>query len=196
MLPLLVELLFERSEALVMGLPGSKVAFEFLMELLHLGGQGGRSLLAASAVSAFALQFGGGSCQGRDGGAEAAFELKELILQDRLTCARRGRRGGGLRVLGLGAPEVFGAPGQALLQFVEAGVRIGWSRLCGGSPRRDFILAWRHPRGQDRGLRCNRWGGGWRLGLGSWFGRGSLEDVRDALKGERCGYPCPGWPWG
>ena len=242
MLPLLAELLFELREALVIHLLRGEVVFELLMELLHPGGQGGGALLAAAVFAAFGLQFGGGSCQGRDGGAEAAFELKELVLQGRLICARRGRRGGLLRALGLGAPEVLGALGQALLQFVEAGfglglllgaealiefvaglaglgklrfqlsgsgrlffqggrglpgsgvggvkllvlvldmgpgalevlsalgqallqfveagVRIDRSRLCGGSPRRKFILANRHPRGQGQWLRCDRRGGG------------------------------------
>ena len=280
MLRLLAELLFELREALVIHLLRGEVVFELLMELLHLVGQGVGALLAAEAFAAFGLQFGGGSCQGRDGGAEPAFEFKELVLQGRLICARRGRRGGLLRALGLGASEVLGALGQALLQFVEAGfgfgsrlllgaealiefvaglaglgklrfqlsgsgrlffqggrglpgsgvggvkllvlvldmgpgalevlsalgqallqfveagVRIGRSRLCGGSPRRKFILANRHPRGQGRLLRCDRRGGGWRLGLGSRFGRSSLEDVRNAVKIERNSYLRPASPWG
>ena len=271
MLPLLVELLFEVSEVLVIHLLRGEVVFELLMELLHPVGHGGGALLAAAAFAAFGLQFGGGSCQGRDGGAEAAFELNELVPQGRFIGAGSWRRGGWLRALGLGAPEVLGALGQALLQFVEAGfgfgsgllldaeaviefvaglaglgklrfqlsasgrlffqsgrglpgsgvggvkllvlvldmgpgalevlsalgqallqfveagVRIDRSRLCGGSPRREFILANRHPRGQGQWLRCDRRGGGWRLGLGSRFGRGLKEDVRDALKGQRLG---------
>ena len=271
MLPLLVELLFELSEALVIDLLRGEVVFEFLMELLHPGGQGGGALLAAAALAAFALQFGGGSCQGRDGGAEAAFELKELVLQGRLICAWSRRRGGRLLALGLGAFELLGVQGQTLLQFmetgfgfgsglllgkeqaiqlvagvaglrellfqlgapgrlcfqrrggllgrgfggverlvlllemrrgplevrsaltqvslqfVEGGVPIGWNRWCGGSPRRKFILTKRRSRGRGRLLRCDHWGGGWRLGLGSRFGRGLLEDVRDALKGQRLG---------
>ena len=111
---------------------------------------------------------------------------------------------GGMKLLVLvlemspGALEVHSVLTQPLLQIVEAGVRIGWSRLCRGSRRRRFILAQKHPRGQGRWLRCDRWGGGWWPGLGSRFGWGSLEDVRDALdpKGERSGYPCPASRWG
>ena len=131
--------------------------------------------------------------------------LRELLFQlgapGRL-CFQSGRgllgRGvGGVELLVLllemspGALEVHSVLTQPLLQVVEAGVRIGWSRLCGGSRRRKLIPAQRRPRGQGRWLRCDRSGGGWRLGLGSRFGRGSLEDVRDTLKGERGGYPCP-----
>ena len=129
-----MELVFELSEALVIDLLRGEVVFELLMELLHPVGQGGGALLAAAAFAAFGLQFGGGSCQGRDGGAEAAFELKELVLQGRLICARSRRRGGWLRALGLGASEVLGALGQALLQFVEAGFGFGSGLLLGAEP--------------------------------------------------------------
>jgi hypothetical protein len=75
-----------------------------------------------------------------------------------------GSRVGGVKLLVLvlemnpGTLEVSGVLGQVPLQFVEVGVRIGWSRLCGGSPRRESILAWRRPRGQGRWFRCDRWG--------------------------------------
>ncbi len=280
LLALLVELVLELSEALVTHLLRREVVLELLMELLHLGGQGAGALLAAAAFAAFSLQFGGGSCQGSDGGAEAAFELKELVLKGGLIRARSGRRDGLLRGLGPGAFEVLGGLGQALLQFVEAGfgigsglllgaeplvefvadlaglselrfqlgapgsllfqggggllgrgaggvkllvpllemspgaleVRgfltqallkfleagsgIGWGGLCGGSPRRKLILVHRHPRVHGRRPRGDRRSGGWRLRLGSRFGRSSLEDVGDAVKVERSRYPRLALPWG
>jgi hypothetical protein len=123
--PLLLELVFQLSEALLIGLLGREVVLELLTELLHLRGQGGGALLAAAAFAAFGLQFGGGSCQGRDGGAQAAFDLEELVLQVRLPFARSRSRGGRRLGLGLGALELLGALGQALLQFVEAGFGFG-----------------------------------------------------------------------
>ena len=88
MLPLLAELAFELSEALVIVLLSGEVALELLVELLHLAGQGSGALLAAAAFAAFGLQFGGGSCQGGDGGAQAVFELTELVLHGQLICGR------------------------------------------------------------------------------------------------------------
>jgi hypothetical protein len=134
LLPLLVELSFELREALVIPLLGGEVVFELLMELLHFGGQGGSALLAAAAFAAFGLQLSGGTCQGSDGSAETAFELKELVLQWGLICARIWRRGGRWLALGLGALELLGALGQALLQFVEAGFGFGSGLLLGGEP--------------------------------------------------------------
>ncbi len=134
MLSLLVELVFDLSEALVIVLLGGEVAFELVMELLHLGGQGGGALLAAATFTALSLQLGGSSCQGRDGGAEAAFKLKELVLQGRLVCAGSRRGGGRWLALGLGTLELLGALGQALLQFVEAGFGFGPGLLLGGEP--------------------------------------------------------------